>query len=226
MSIASSAQLNASSYTFQVPATGMTLKRYRTWAESEEYPQRGKVLYYQGELYFDMSPERIDSHSALKEAINFTIGGIVRANDLGRYYPDGAGLDNRNADVGGEPDALFAKWETIKSGKLSAPVEKQGQHTALEGTPDWVCEIVSDSSVTKDNKVLRAAYHAAGIPEYWLIDARRDEIDFQLLQWVESGYEPTTSSEGWLRSDVFGLDFQLSRKRDQVGWWLYDLKYR
>jgi Uma2 family endonuclease len=35
----------------------------------------------------------------------------------------------------------------------------------LEGTPDWVLEVVSQSSVAKDTKWLRESYHKAGIPE-------------------------------------------------------------
>lgn len=226
MSTATLSQLDSRSAIFRVPATGMTLKQFRDWAESDDFPEQGRVLFYRGELYFDMCPERIDLHSALKDAINHTIGGLVRNEDLGRYYPDGAGIDNEDADVGNEPDALFAKWETIKSGKLYAPPEKQGKHTALVGTPDWICEIVSDSSVAKDTKVLREAYHAAGIPEYWLIDPRAGEIDFQLLVWTPGGYEPAADSAGWKRSPVFEREFQFTRRRDQVGWWLYDLLMR
>lgn len=121
---------------------------------------------------------------------------------------------------------MFASWQTIESGKLVAPAEKQGLHTALVGTPDWVCEIVSDSSVEKDTRVLREAYHAAGVPEYWLIDARGDEIDFQVLAHGPDGYSPVSPEGGWHRSAVFDLQFELTRHRDRVGWWQYDLKAR
>lgn len=211
---------------FHVPATGMTLEQFRDWAESDDYPERGKVAYFRGELYFDMSPERIDSHAAIKDALNRVLSTLVFECDLGRYYPDGAGIQNPGARVASEPDALFAKWQTIKSGKLIAPPDKQGKHTALVGTPDWVCEIVSDSSEDKDLRVLREAYHAAGISEYWILDAREDEIKFRLLHWTQSGYVETPPAENWYRSEVFDLEFQLTRRRDQVGWWQYDLKYR
>ncbi len=204
----------------------MTLDQFRDWAESDDYPERGKVVYYRGELYFDMSPERIDSHAALKEAINYTIGRLVREGDLGRFFPDGAGIQNKTAQVANEPDAVFAKWSTIESAKFAAPPEKHGRHTALVGTPDWVCEIVSDSSVEKDTKILRAAYHTAGIPEYWLLDARGDDILFSVLSWQSDGYVESSTIDDWRRSEVFGLEFELTRSRDRVGWWQYDLKYR
>ncbi|QDU58210.1 hypothetical protein Pan181_44430 [Aeoliella mucimassa] len=204
----------------------MSLAQFRNWAESEAYPKQGKVVYYRGELFFDMSPERIDSHSALKQTLNLVIGGLVQQRDLGRYYPDGAGIQNEAAAVANEPDAFFAKWATIKSGKLAAPPEKQGKHTALVGAPDWVCEIVSDSSEEKDLEILRRAYHAAGIPEYWILDARNEEIRFLLLTWTENEYAMVESVDNWYRSSVFDIDFQLTRQIDQVGWWQYELKYR
>ena len=217
---------HAADLSFHVPATGMTLEQFRAWAESDDYPERGKVVYFRGELYSDISPERIDSHAAIKEALNRTIGNLVHDGDLGRYYPDGAGIQNKAAEVSNEPDAVFAKWETIQSGRLIAPPEKQGLHTALVSTPDWVCEIVSDSSVEKDTRVLREAYHAAGVAEYWLIDAREEEIDFQLLVREASGYVAVPAQDGWRKSPVFNLEFALTRRRDRVGWWLYDLSVR
>lgn len=213
-------------YSFHVPATGMTLAKYRDWAESDGYPEHGKVVYFQGELYFDMSPERMDSHAVLKQELNYTLDGINRTRKLGRYFPDGSGLQHDRAQVANEPDAMFAKWETIKSGRLVVPSEKKGLHTALVGTPDWVCEIVSDSSVEKDTEILRIAYHAAGIPEYWILDAREEEIVFQLLRWTPAAYALVPAVDGWYRSEVFGLEFQLTRHLDQVGWWQYELKSR
>lgn len=213
-------------FSFQVPATGMTLAQFRDWAESDEYPDQGKVMYFLGELYFDMSPERVDSHAVLKSALNYTIEHLNRQCDLGRYYPDGVGLENKQAGVANEPDAYFAKWETIESGRLAAPPEKQGKHTALVGSPDWVCEITSDSSVEKDTKILRTAYHAAEIPEYWILDARGDEIVFQLLTWQQDGYSEVSPVDGWRHSAVFDLDFQITRQRDQAGGWRYDIEYK
>lgn len=213
-------------YSFHVPATGMTLAKYREWAESEGYPEHGKVAYFQGELYFDLTAEQIDSHVSVKESLHHELDSLVHVRKLGRYFPNGAGLECRDANLACEPDAYFATWETIKSGKLIAPPEKRGKHTALVGTPDWVCEIVSDSSVEKDTEVLRTAYHAAGIPEYWILDAREEEIVFQLLRWTPAAYVEEPVVDGWHRSEVFGLEFRLTRHLDQVGWWQYELSFR
>ena len=215
-----------SGQSFRVPANGMSLSQFRHWTESKDYPEYGKVVYYRGDLYFDLTPAPIETHASVKQAINQSISDLVHQLELGRFFPSGAGIQNEAAAVANEPDAFFAKWETIKSGRLAAPPEKQGKHTALVGTPDWVCEIVSDSSEEKDLEVLRKAYHAAGIPEYWILDARNEEIRFLLLTWTESAYAAVEPVDNWYRSPVFDLEFQLTRQLDQVGWWQYELKHR
>ena len=49
-------------------------------------------------------------------------------------------------------------------------------------------EIVSPSSVSKDKKHLRECYYRAGIPEYWLIDARGEDVEFDILRRGEEKY--------------------------------------
>ena len=70
---------------------------------------------------------------------------------------------------------------------------------------------------------LRAAYHKAGVREYWIIDARGDEIDFQILHWRKTGYAAAPRKAGWQRSRVFGRSFKLTRSRDRRGGWRYVL---
>jgi Uma2 family endonuclease len=79
----------------------------------------------------------------------------------------------------------------------------------LEGTPDWVLEVVSQSSVAQDTEWLRVSYHRAGIPEYWLIDARFDELSFQVLRRRRDRFAVVAARGGWCRSQVFGHSFRL-----------------
>jgi len=41
-----------------------------------------------------------------------------------------------------------------------------------------VVELVGDASVGKDRRRLPPAYFAAGVTEFWLIDARGPELEF------------------------------------------------
>ncbi len=93
----------------------------------------------------------------------------------------------------------------------------------LEGTPDWVLEVVSQSSVAQDTEWLRVSYHRAGIPEYWLIDARFDELSFQVLRRRRDRFAAVAARGGWYRSQVFGHSFRLERQKNRIGRWTYTL---
>jgi len=213
---------------FVVPPAAVTLDGFRAWARSDSYPEYGHITFVNGRLIIDMSPERYESHLKLKGTIHRVLDTLVTEEDLGEFYPDGGFFTHDLAGVSNEPDAMFASWETLESDKLTPPTDlpQDGKHKELVGTPDWVCEVLSDSSVKKDTKDLRGAYHKAGIPEYWLIDARGEEIDFQILVWQTDGYVVAKDQDGWRPSPVFDCEFQLTRKRNRIGNWQYDLKRR
>lgn len=94
---------------------------------------------------------------------------------------------------------------------------KEDGYVEHEGTPDMVLEVVSDSSVEKDNELLMDLYWKAGIREYWLVDARGERIEFQILRHTARGYVATRASGGWRKSAVFGKSFRLTRQLDDLG---------
>jgi Uma2 family endonuclease len=211
----------------QVPDCGMTFDEFRAWAASDEFPERGRITYLNGRLIIDMSPERLYLHTKIKGELTYVLTGIVKESNLGEFFPDGARVSNRDAGVSNEPDAVFAAWSTFDSGRVTpSPDRSDDCQVDLVGTPDWVCEIVSDSSELKDTRRLFKAYHKAGIPEYWLIDAREADIEFQLFVWSPNGYRAAEPRDGWLASPVFGRQFQLIRFRNQGGRWEYELRQR
>jgi Uma2 family endonuclease len=78
-------------------------------------------------------------------------------------------------------------------------------------------EVVSAKSVRKDTRELRSLYWRAGIPEYWLVDARGRTPRFDILRHGARGYTTTRSRRGWLRSIVFGRSFQFTQQTDPLG---------
>ena len=76
----------------------------------------------------------------------------------------------------------------------------------------------------KDTELLLDAYHRAGIPEYWIINARFDEVSFQILRRQRARYVVIKSSDGWHRSTVFHRSFQLQRRKNRLGRWAYTLE--
>lgn len=94
---------------------------------------------------------------------------------------------------------------------------KQGGALGFTGSPDLVLEVVSNSSVRKDTEVLFDEYWAAGIPEYWLVDARGDDVEFDIHKRGPEGYVATRKQGGWLKSAVLGKSFKLVRTEDADG---------
>ena len=208
---------------FFMPAGGMSLAEFRQWTYSDDFPQTGLIAYIGKEIFIDMSPERLKSHGSVMTAVCGTIIPLVLKKNKGKVYFDRARIANVAAGVSNEPDGVFVSWESLKSDKVrQVPTTDEEDYIELEGTPDWVMEVVSPSSVTKDKKKLRARYHRAGISEYWLIDARGDDLDFQILIHGDEEYEPAERDGDWQMSTVFGKKFRLRRIKDELG----DVDYR
>lgn len=211
----------------RIPSAAFDLPGFRRWVHSDEYPERGKISFIDGEIVVDMSPEEISSHASLKLALQAKIYSLVVENHLGKCYPDGVLLINEAANVSNEPDFMFCSVDSLKSGRAQARefVADSGRFVELAGSPDLVVELVSRTSVRKDTKLLRDRYYAAGIGEYWLIDARGEEIDFKLLKRGKSGYiETTPDADGFLRSNVLNASFQLTRTWNEILGFEYTLR--
>jgi Uma2 family endonuclease len=164
-----------------------------------------------------MGKEQLFFHNQVKHEIDFILTGIIRLRRLGRYYPDGAFLSNETADVSNQPDGIFVSTEAVRAGRVRFVEGRAAGHVELERSPDMVLEVVSTSSFVKDTETLREAYARAGIREYWLVDARAGPPRFDILRLGKSGYVATRKRGGWMRSEVFGVSFRLTRHEGDDG---------
>jgi Uma2 family endonuclease len=207
-----------------LPASAATLAGFRRWVLSDDYPDIGQVTFCQGELLVDMSPQRLDSHSKVKAEIYRALGNLLRQPRLGTLYDDRTLLSNESADLSTEPDATYVTFDAIQSGRVVRTRSSEGDdYVELVGAPDLVVEVVSPSSVEKDTRKLRTAYHAAGIPEYWLVDATGQTIKFEILVRDARRYRASRPVRGWHFSPVLDRSFRLVRERDPLGDWQYTL---
>jgi Uma2 family endonuclease len=190
---------------FQVPLSAHALPGFREWVRT--LPEKAKVALLDGEVFIDMSNEDFERHVSLKGAIFAAIYRMMLDEDLGQVYQDGGLVTNEAAKLASNPDAVAVLWRTLEKGRVKLHSE-EGRCTELQGSPDWVLEVVSPSSVTKDTRNLRRSYHAAGIPEYWLADARRN-LSFTILHHRKAGYVAAADEDGWQWSKVFGRYFRL-----------------
>jgi Uma2 family endonuclease len=150
---------------------------------------------------------------------------IVDADDLGLFFPDGALWTNKDAGVSNIPDGMFISWDALERGRARY-VGEQDKAIEVEGSPDMVMEVVSRSSVRKDTVSLMKCYWAAGVKEYWLVDARREIPVFRILLRGPRGFRDTRSRGGWHRSAVFVREFKLDRRIGRMGHAAYELKVR
>jgi Uma2 family endonuclease len=212
----------------RIPTSALTLAGFRDWATSDEFPQDIRAAFIDTEIFIEMSNEDVETHANAKLEIARVLATLVRDLKLGKFYGDGVLLSNEAASVSNNPDASFSTWETFRSGRVRLVPKpgKKGRYCEVEGTPDWVLEVISDSSVDKDTIKLREAYHRAGVREYWPIDARGDDIDFQILYHGENDYESAPQQKGWQQSRVFDRSFRLEGQQDELGLWQYTLHVR
>jgi Uma2 family endonuclease len=172
-----------------------------------------------------MSPEEIDTHGQPKNVITTTLTALVMVSGSGRFYPDRTWLTNEEVGLSTEPDGIFVSRETRRSGRVRR-VRGTSGIIRLEGTADMVLEIISRSSQHKDPVVLRQLYWEAGVLEYWLVDARKEPLRFDILRHTPKGYVAVRKQGGWVKSAVFGKSFKLTVAPDEFGDPEYTLSVR
>lgn len=213
-----------------IPAAAFSFAGFRKWAQSESFPDAGRIDYLAGDVEVEMSPEELRTHSLVKTAFALGLGNLLVERQIGNLFIDKARLSSSAANLSVEPDLVVVLWESIDAGRVVFRSWSQSHPerlTEIEGAADLVVEIVSDSSVGKDTKTLPRLYARAGIPELWIADARGRHLRFRILTLRESAYvsvEP--DQEGWLRSPRLGADFRLVRKASPFTGWDYTLERR
>ena len=157
-----------------------SLASFRHWAGDPALPERIKLFYYRGEVWIEMGKQQLFSHLEVKGEIISVLRILTKSAQLGYVFPDGALVTNEAADLSGNPDGVFVAYESMDAGRVALVEGTEGGFVEIIGTPDMALEVVSDSSEKKDRQTLFEAYFAAGIPEYWLVDARGAQIEFTI----------------------------------------------
>jgi Uma2 family endonuclease len=205
------------------------LAGFRSWAVSPRFPERGRIDFLAGDLEVDMSPEDLHTHGVVKSEIAAILHSMVAHAGLGEVYIDRGRVSSPRADLSVEPDVVAVFWETLDSGRLRYIPAASGEpdrYIEMEGAPDLVAEIVSSSSERKDLVRLPPLYAAAGIPELWLVDARKKTIRFEIRSLGPAGYETVKpDAEGWRRSPKLGHRFRLVRREMRPGRWIFRLEH-
>jgi Uma2 family endonuclease len=137
-------------------------------AEFRQMEFEDEDAYYElinGEVVKKSAPTPL--HQEISNNLSFALTAFIRQNSLGKLFtaPVDVYLHEFSHVL---PDILFV------STKNQAIIHyKEG----IIGVPDLVVEIISPSSIYKDRVLKNNDYQAAGVPEYWLVDAKNQAVE-------------------------------------------------
>ena len=205
-----------------IPADATTFDGFLDWYSSDDFPRSLRASFINGSIWLEPMADEPFSHNALKTAVAAALREYGRRTGRGRAYSDGVLYGHRPTGPANEADATFLLFDSLRSGRVRIDVRFPGAGgpQIVQGSADLLVECVSQSSVGKDTVQLRAAYLAAGVREYWILDGRGDELGFDLLtrdddadEWIEAVPGP----DGSRYSPLLERHVRVDRETDPVG---------
>jgi Uma2 family endonuclease len=148
----------------------MTYEEWLAWPAGEHTLSE----WVDGEVTIFMPPS--ERHQYIAGFLFVLTSWYARALNLGEVIiaPFEMRLSPRSSR---EPDLLFVARE--HANRLTGK--------RLEGPADLIVEIISEGSVTRDQREKMTEYEAAGVREYWLVDARPGHEETRFFQRTATG---------------------------------------
>jgi Uma2 family endonuclease len=214
----------------EVPWSARTWSGFRQWCFSPEFPRRGRIDFVGGRIEVDMSPERALSHGLPKVELIRALATYVREARIGLLFADRMRISSEEAQLSAEPDVVLVTHRSLQAERVrfSRPSRTQPlDYLELQGAPDLVVEILSPSSDVKDTADLPAAYFAAGVREYWLLDALQGDVRLQVFHRGKLEFLPTRRDrQGFQASRVLKRKVKFLCELDSGGFPQYELVLR
>ena len=150
-------------------AASIIEKKKYTYDDYLKTPDDKRYELIEGELY--MTPSPITNHQRISGRIEFELRKFVAENDCGEVFdaPYDVYFDDENVV---QPDILF-----ISKDRLNIIGEKN-----LQGAPDLVIEILSESNAYRDLIQKKKLYSNFGVKEYWIVVPGEKTIDIHILK--------------------------------------------
>jgi len=159
-------------------ATYPTLPADQTWPEQGQWtyddflrlPDDGiRYEIIDGVLYMTNAPDPEHQYAVVE--ILGELRNFVKANNLGVVYTAPIEVHLPGIAQPVQPDVLFvaqARREIIKP-------------KFIEGAPDLIVEVLSQSTTRLDRRVKFDAYERAGVREYWIVNPKLHSIEVYSL---------------------------------------------
>ncbi len=164
-----------------------TLKEKQTYEDYLKTPMGGKYQLIDGEIIEMTSPT--PNHQNIVLTLAMLLKKFANESKSGRVFI--APLDiYLGPNETYQPDVFFISKE-----RESIIGEKK-----IEGAPDLVIEVLSESTAYYDLKKKKAVYEKSGVSEYWIVDAEEKNIEiyentntnFQKVTLLEMGQSYTS----------------------------------
>ncbi len=153
---------------------------------------------FQGELVRTPSPN--DARQTAHSNLFGMLWSYVKQHSLGKLYsvPFDVYFDE-GAVV--EPDILF-----VSKNRLQIIDEKK-----VNGPPDLVIEIISDSTESRNRSFKFTLYAREGVKEYWIVDPSKKTVEIYLLNPEGFSLAGKFGGREQIRSRILeGLDFPVN----------------
>lgn len=169
-------------------------------SQTTDIPKEYPVELIQGKYYTYEAPASIHQHIVAELCL--FIGHFIKKNHTGhRLYPGPFSVEfPTESDTIVVPDiSIIHDFSSLDS-------------YGYVGVPDWIIEITSPSTRTRDQVVKRDIYEACRVLEYWVIDPYRLDVTvYTLVTGFESHYRVRTYaySETIASSSILGLTLRM-----------------
>jgi Uma2 family endonuclease len=216
--------------TLRIPRGAGTLEGFRRWSTSRSFPEKGRIDFLNGALEIDLSAENFFKHGTPKTAIAAALHTQMARTDRGVVVVDATRVVSVDANISVEPDIVAVLWDSFEAGRVRGVPDTSGEpdsYIEIEGAPDLVVEIISKNSVAKDRVRLPPLYARAGVPELWLVDARRlhNAVQLGIFHLGPGGYVPSAvDGEGSCFSRFLRCRCRLRRRTVRSFGYMYDLE--
>ncbi|MFY9271109.1 MAG: Uma2 family endonuclease [Candidatus Manganitrophaceae bacterium] len=125
-----------------------------------------------------MTPAPSTKHQRILGSLHLAFGNFLKQHKLGEVFVAPYDVVLSDLDVV-EPDLLF-----VSSSRSSIVTEKN-----IQGAPDLVIEIFSESTRKTDEIIKRKLYEQHGVPEYWIVDPELQMV--KIYRTTDQGYTRT-----------------------------------
>ena len=147
--------------------TKFTYEDYLKTSDDERYELLDGVL--------TMPPAPNTAHQSVQAELGWRMARFVREERLGNLFFAPTDVVLSDTDVV-QPDLLFI---SLERSHIITPAN-------IQGAPDLIVEIRSDSTAERDGTLKRELYAERGVKEYWLVDP--DAMTIAVLLLSGDGY--------------------------------------